>query len=46
MEGALLAFASKAGGPVSARRLDAIPFDSHNRFMAVLTEDATAAPCM
>lgn len=41
MEGALLAFASKAGGPVSARRLDAIPFDSHNRFMAVLTEDAT-----
>ena len=38
MEGALLAFASKVGGDHSARRLDAIPFDSRHRFMAVLTE--------
>jgi calcium-translocating P-type ATPase len=38
MEGALLAFAGKAGGDHSARRLDAIPFDSRHRFMAVLTE--------
>jgi len=38
MEGALLAFAGKAGGDHSAPRLDAIPFDSRHRFMAVLTE--------
>ncbi len=38
MEGALLAFAAKAGGGDAARRLDAIPFDSRHRFMAVLTE--------
>jgi len=38
MEGALLAFAGKAGGDHSARRLDAIPFDSRHRFMAVLTD--------
>ncbi len=38
MEGALLAFAGKAGGDHRARRLDAIPFDSRHRFMAVLTE--------
>ncbi|MFD1510918.1 HAD-IC family P-type ATPase [Lacimonas salitolerans] len=40
MEGALLAFAGKAGGDHDARRLDAIPFDSRHRFMAVLTETA------
>ncbi len=38
MEGALLAFAGKVGGDQAARRLDAIPFDSRHRFMAVLTE--------
>ena len=38
MEGALLAFARKVGGDHSAHRLDAIPFDSRHRFMAVLTE--------
>ncbi len=38
MEGALRAFAGKAGGDGPARRLDAIPFDSRHRFMAVLTE--------
>ena len=38
MEGALLAFAGKVGGDHDARRLDAIPFDSRHRFMAVLTE--------
>ena len=38
MEGALLAFAAKAGAGGEARRLDAIPFDSRHRFMAVLTE--------
>jgi calcium-translocating P-type ATPase len=38
MEGALLAFAGKVGGVPDARRLDAIPFDSRHRFMAVLTE--------
>ncbi|MGL4238654.1 HAD-IC family P-type ATPase [Tabrizicola sp.] len=38
MEGALLAFAGKAGGDHVARRLDAVPFDSRHRFMAVLTE--------
>jgi magnesium-transporting ATPase (P-type) len=34
----LLAFAGKVGGDHAARRLDAIPFDSRHRFMAVLTE--------
>jgi calcium-translocating P-type ATPase len=38
MEGALLAFAGKVGGDQSARRLDAIPFDSRRRFMAVLAD--------
>lgn len=44
MEGALLAFAAKASSysanyPANeVRRLDAIPFDSRHRFMAVLTE--------
>jgi calcium-translocating P-type ATPase len=38
MEGALLAFAGKVGGDQAALRLDAIPFDSRHRFMAVLTE--------
>ncbi|ODM43097.1 cation-transporting P-type ATPase [Cereibacter johrii] len=38
MEGALLAFAGKAAGGLAATRLDAIPFDSRHRFMAVLTE--------
>jgi magnesium-transporting ATPase (P-type) len=37
MEGALLAFAGKSGGDYRARRLDAIPFDSRHRFMAVLS---------
>ena len=37
MEGALLAFAGKVGSDHAARRLDAIPFDSRHRFMAVLT---------
>jgi calcium-translocating P-type ATPase len=41
MEGALLAFAGKAGGDRSAQRLDAIPFDSRHRFMAVLSKGAT-----
>lgn len=41
MEGALLAFAGKAGADRSARRLDAIPFDSRHRFMAVLTEGSS-----
>ena len=40
MEGALLAFAAKVGGDHAARRLDAIPFDSRHRFMAVLTDGA------
>ena len=40
MEGALLAFAGKVGGDHAARRLDAIPFDSRHRFMAVLVETA------
>jgi calcium-translocating P-type ATPase len=40
MEGALLAFAGKVGGDQVAQRLDAIPFDSRHRFMAVLTEGA------
>ncbi|MFN9147183.1 MAG: cation-transporting P-type ATPase [Hyphomonadaceae bacterium] len=38
MEGALLAFAGKVGGDHASRCLDAIPFDSRHRFMAVLTE--------
>lgn len=38
MEGALLAFAGKVGGTHGQRRMDAIPFDSRHRFMAVLTE--------
>jgi calcium-translocating P-type ATPase len=40
MEGALLAFAGKVGGDHAARRLDAIPFDSRHRFMAVLSDGA------
>lgn len=40
MEGALLAFAGKAAGEIAAVRLDAIPFDSRHRFMAVLTDAA------
>ena len=42
MEGALLAFAGKVipDPRAMARRLDAIPFDSRHRFMAVLTESA------
>jgi calcium-translocating P-type ATPase len=38
MEGALLAFARKISGVPVASRLDAVPFDSRHRFMAVLTE--------
>lgn len=38
MEGALLAFAGKVGGDHAARRLDAVPFDSRHRFMAVLAD--------
>ena len=38
MEGALLAFAGKVGGVCGADRLDAVPFDSRHRFMAVLTD--------
>jgi calcium-translocating P-type ATPase len=38
MEGALLAFAGKVADDHTARRLDAIPFDSRHRFMAVLTD--------
>lgn len=40
MEGALLAFAGKVCGNhrLDHRRLDAIPFDSRHRFMAVLTD--------
>jgi calcium-translocating P-type ATPase len=40
MEGALLAFAGKVTPHHSAARLDAIPFDSRHRFMAVLSETA------
>ena len=40
MEGALLAFAGKVAGEIAAERLDAIPFDSRHRFMAVLTDAA------
>lgn len=43
MEGALLAFAGKVTRTIEARRLDAIPFDSRHRFMAVLVEDGHAA---
>jgi calcium-translocating P-type ATPase len=39
MEGALLAFAAKAGGGAALPRRDAIPFDSRQRYMAVLTDD-------
>jgi calcium-translocating P-type ATPase len=38
MEGALLAFAGKVAPHHAAARLDAIPFDSRHRFMAVLNE--------
>jgi calcium-translocating P-type ATPase len=38
MEGALLAFAGKVGGHFASSRLDAIPFDSRHRFMAVLAD--------
>ncbi|MFY8095161.1 MAG: cation-transporting P-type ATPase [Niveispirillum sp.] len=40
MEGALLAFAGKVlgGQRPASHRLDAIPFDSRHRFMAVLTD--------
>jgi calcium-translocating P-type ATPase len=38
MEGALLAFSGKVACDHTARRLDAIPFDSRHRFMAVLTD--------
>ena len=38
MEGALLAFAGKVTQGITGQRLDAIPFDSRHRFMAVLTE--------
>ncbi len=43
MEGALLAFARKVEGgvPEGIRRLDAVPFDSRHRFMAVLTDGPT-----
>ncbi len=42
MEGALLAFAGKvvSNPGMETRRLDAVPFDSRHRFMAVLTESA------
>ncbi|NHB75359.1 HAD-IC family P-type ATPase [Rhodobacter calidifons] len=39
MEGALLAFAGKVGEVPPATRLDAVPFDSRHRYMAVLTGD-------
>lgn len=39
MEGALLAFAGKAGGVVPVARLDAVPFDSRHRYMAILSDD-------
>ena len=38
MEGALLAFAGKVAPGLKAPRLDAIPFDSRHRFMAVLSD--------
>jgi len=39
MEGALLAFAGKVSPGIAAQRLDVLPFDSHHRFMAVLSEE-------
>ncbi|WP_128515156.1 HAD-IC family P-type ATPase [Tabrizicola thermarum] len=39
MEGALLAFSGKVGEVPPATRLDAVPFDSRHRYMAVLTGD-------
>jgi calcium-translocating P-type ATPase len=39
MEGALLAFAAKAGGVEPSPRVDAVPFDSRHRYMAVLGRD-------
>ena len=41
MEGALLAFAGKVAVETSAHRLDAIPFDSRHRFMAVLSDGSS-----
>ncbi|SDZ88034.1 HAD-IC family P-type ATPase [Rubrimonas cliftonensis] len=38
MEGALRAFAAKVSPEITARRIDAVPFDSRHRFMAVLTD--------
>jgi calcium-translocating P-type ATPase len=38
MEGALLAFAGKVAPGLTGTRLDAIPFDSRHRFMAVLSD--------
>jgi calcium-translocating P-type ATPase len=38
MEGALLAFAGKVAPGLTGARLDAIPFDSRHRFMAVLSD--------
>lgn len=43
MEGALLAFAHKAGAADPTARLDSIPFDSRHRFMAVLTRGPEGA---
>ena len=41
MEGALLAFAARAGAPATpAARQDTLPFDSRHRFMAVLADTA------
>jgi calcium-translocating P-type ATPase len=45
MEGALLAFAGKTGVDCSGQRLDAIPFDSRHRYMAVLV-DTVAGRCL
>ncbi|WP_135450910.1 HAD-IC family P-type ATPase [Tabrizicola caldifontis] len=39
MEGALLAFAAKAGAAGPEERLDVVPFDSRHRYMAVLSAD-------
>ncbi|MDX5349999.1 MAG: HAD-IC family P-type ATPase [Paracoccaceae bacterium] len=44
MEAALLAFAGKQGAAPHARRLDAIPFDSRHRFMAVLVDAGEEGP--
>ncbi|SPH18119.1 putative cation-transporting ATPase F [Defluviimonas aquaemixtae] len=44
MEGALLAFAGKAGVDLDGwRRIDEIPFDAAHRYMAVLVEDRDGA---